>query len=189
MSVSISPNSQTRWLRVLQERRWYGRSGTEHHHEYHLFMQTQTTAVSFTLYSAAQWSAAWKMFCFYRRFGSFGLWSQCCRHWMLQTNDWKLWRCWSSDYIVCVPVYFLCFTFLPLYILYVCIPTAALFLSSLWGSCSVSLFLWLFLLVFFFTRPNYILISVFLCGHLGFKFGRCFWFFSFCSAVRELLIL
>lgn len=24
MSVSISPNSQTRWLRVLQERRWYG---------------------------------------------------------------------------------------------------------------------------------------------------------------------
>lgn len=61
------------------------------------------------------------------------------------------------------------------FIFYMCaFPPQALFLSSLWGSCSVSLFLWLFLFFFFFTHPNYILISVFLCCHLGFKFGRCF---------------
>lgn len=131
------------------------------------------------------------MFCFYRRFGSFGLWSQCCVTGCCRqmTENFE-----DVDLVTTLCV-FLCtssvllFFLLPLHILYVCIPTAALFLSSLWGSCTVSLFLWLFLFVFFFTRPNYILISVFLCGHLGFKFGCCFCFFSFCNAVRELLIL
>lgn len=152
-------------------------------------MQTQTTAVSFTLHSAAQWSAAWKMFCFYRRFGSFGLWSQCCITGCCRqmTENFE-----DVDLVTTLCV-FLCTSSVLLFfrfIFYMCAFPLQLCSSHhcgdpvLWASSSgfSSLF-------FFFTRPNYILISVFLCGHLGFKFGCCFCFFSFCNAVRELLIL